>query len=220
MGFKDFNFYVGGIEAGIIGALGEFAYASPAEPYRDELDDEELESEAGRALTRLAGRLPLFLASYVDGTLSESDCHPWLYGEPRIFRHDAVFTVLCCAPDWPGALTGQSEGTAGVGVRRMVSDSLAGLSGKMFRAADPADPETLLDLNLSPLKPSPVGRNPVPILRRDEVVVYAVYFETYFLWEAPPPGPSEPVTIEEIRFILDVTNGPSGRGGLPGVHVS
>jgi hypothetical protein len=178
-----------------------------------------LDQESGRALTRLAARLPLFLASYVDGQLSESDEHPWLYGEPRVFRHDAVFAVLCCAPDWPGSVPGQSDETAGVGARRMVSDALAKLSGKMFRAEHPEDEGEFIDLNLSPLKPS-AGRNPVPILRRDEVVVYALYFETYFLWEAAPVEAADPLSLEQINFSIGALNAEGGPGGRPGVHVT
>lgn len=213
---RDFNFHVGGIEAGMIQALAALEYAGAADYYRDELDDDELERESGRALTRLAGRTPLFLASYVDGSFQEPEGHPWFAGEKRLLRHDATFVALACAPDWPGDTPEQIEATTGVGARRMVSDAIGLLAGRTFKAVD-AETDEEVFLNLDPIRLSE-GRNPTLVLRRDEVTIYAVYFDTYFEFEVAPPAESEPVIVEAINFAISPLNGVAGPGGLPGVH--
>lgn len=213
---RDFNFYTGGIESGIVQVLGGTEYAGDAEAYRDELDEEELGQESGRALTRLAGRTPLFLASYVDGDFSEPEGHPWFPGAKRLVRHDATFVVLACGPDWPGALPEQTATTAGIGVRRMISDAIKLVVGRTFKTHDPdADEEVFL--NLSPLTLSG-GRNPTLVLRRDEVTVYALYLDTWFVFEVTPPEEDEPVLVQSINFAISPLNGAGGPGGLPGVH--
>ncbi len=209
----DFNFFVTGIEDGMMAVLNAASPDTPsATPYRGELDVEELGRESKAALRELVSRLPLYLVSYVDGYNRSDVDDLWQPGEARTFEHNCTFAVVCCASDWRGSE--QAEG-----VSRMISVALTSLSGRMFKQEVARDGETeIVDLNLTPLAPSPENPNPAFIVRLDELTVYAVYFDTFFKYTVTPP-PLDETIIDTINFNIELRNRRSANEGMPGVQI-
>jgi len=220
MSGREFEFYVKHIEDAMTGALvavsggAQNGYAKGSKPYDGELDDEELNKESRTALSRLVNRLPLFFASYAGGRDETADGAPWLFGEPREMRHRAIFTVLVCAVDSRGGRANQTAATQGVGAYRMISDAQQALFGRQFKVNVEGD---AVIINDDPFQPTERGDNVRFVARRHELVVYAVHFQTSFVY-LTSDWRDAAREIEAINFGLDPTNSPAGAGGLPGVN--
>jgi hypothetical protein len=217
---RKFDFYVKQIEDAMTSALVAVSggpvngYAKGSKPYDGELDDEELGKESKTALSRLVSRLPLFFASYAGGRDEGADDSSWLFGEPREVRHLAVFTVLVCAVDSRGDRANQTQATQGIGAYRMISDAQQALFGRQFEVV--VEEESVI-INYDPFQPIERGDNVRFVARRNELVVYAIHFQTSFVYTTFDWRDAA-TQIELIKFGVDPANAPSGRGGNPGVH--
>ena len=113
---RGFDFFISNIEDGILAALrSELDYVKDFATYGGELDSEQLR----RALGELTSRLPLILVSYGDGQDVQDPRTAAVMDEPRIYRHDCTFTVICCSGDARGDLARRRNAT---GTYKMIAD--------------------------------------------------------------------------------------------------
>ena len=202
----DFDFFVSSIEDGLVeivtAALGHEAdppgYLNEIGIYGGELDEDVLK----RFVEELTPRFPLMLVNYGAGEDSMSPGTAVAFGEPRIWKHDCTFTVICCSDD----ARGESEQRRGVaGVYKMVADVRRLLAGRQLKKEG-----TLL--TLEPLKPAGVQY----LARLPQLTAYAVHFDTYFVWTEPDRR-SEPLAVDQLIFEVTPLGEPSEPGGKPGV---
>lgn len=224
---RGFAYFVGRLEERMVAALvaasgGAQGYAAGSKPYDGELDDEELERESRSALSKLVGKTPLFFAAYAGGQDAEASAYPWIGGESRAMVHTGTFTVLCCAADSRGERKRQTVVSQGIGVYRMIQDAQNALTGRQFEIVEPgeagAEDEKVI-LNDTPFLPVGRGDNVRYVLRTNELVVFAVHFETSFTWWTQDFS-AAPQQVEAINFSVEPAGGPAGPGGRPGVHTN
>ncbi|MBX6772695.1 MAG: DUF1834 family protein [Chloroflexi bacterium] len=205
-----FDFYVKGIEDGMVAALAARAgsYVTAVLPYRGELDAEEVGREHLKALSRIVNQLPLYLVSYADGEDElDGGRAPLWPDQPRELIHRCSFVVVACALD--------ARGERGVGTYRMIADAHAALIGRQFLALVGGEP---VPLNLDPLRPSepPTVRT---LMRRNEMTAHAIYFDTQFAHSAAADLTGPPVEIHDIQIVVDALGPLGGRAVRePGVH--
>lgn len=217
---RGFAYFVGRLEEQVVAALvaasgGAQGYASGSKPYDGELDDEELERESRSALSKVVGKTPLFFAAYAGGQDAEASAYPWIGGEPRAMVHTGTFTVLCCAADSRGERKRQTAVSQGVGVHRMIEVAQSALTGRQFEIVEEGGEKVIL--NDSPFLPVSRGDNVRYVLRTNELVVFAVHFETSFTWWTADFS-VEQQQVEAINFYIEPAGGAGSPGGRPGVH--
>jgi uncharacterized protein DUF1834 len=209
-----FDQIIGGIEDGIKAALAaavgvkvENGYAKTIESYAGELDADTLK----RALGELTPRMPLFLVAYGDGDDSlDPPTQAALRGEPRHFRHDCTFTVICCSDDARGDRARRRGTGNSAGVYKMISDARTTVGGVQF--AGTYGDETWI-LNSEPMR---FAGNQY-LARLPELTAYAVHFDTWFRYSEPDrtePGQ----LVEEVVFEVENTF-EKGDSNLPGVSL-
>lgn len=203
----EFDFFVGGIEDGMIELLWQELGAAADPPgylnqiaaYSGELDEGTLK----RFVNELTPRFPLMLVTYGDGDDKLMPATSPAYGEPRIFQHGCTFSVFCCSDDARG------EADQRHGVYEMLADARKHLAGRQLRKLNGAD-QVLL--TLEPLRISGVEY----LARLPGLTAYVQHFDTYFKWTEPDRRVAgQPVD----SLIFDVTplNAPGAPGELPGV---
>jgi hypothetical protein len=205
-----FDLRIAGIEDGILNELDtlkvgqENGYAKTVASYAGELDAEQLR----RALGELTPKLPMFLVSYGDGKDTLNPATSSLPGEPRHYRHDCSFTVICCSGDARGDKARRRGVGDKVGVYKMIQDARWLLGGVRFFATIESQQ---VYLNAEPLRYGDVEY----LARLPELTAYAVHFDTWFRFseqDRTTPG----TLVEEL--IVEVENTyPKGETNLPGV---
>lgn len=204
---RDFDFVIGGIEDGIMAALdtavgvANEGYVKAIASYGGELDGEQLK----RALGELQSRMPLLLVAYGDGDDIEDPPTVPVAGEPRCFRHDCTFTVVCCSADARGD---KARRRGGKGVYKMISDVREALGG-LTLIADVEGEQ--IRLNDDPLKYDGVEY----LARLPDLTAYAVHFATYFRY-SEPDRTEQGELVSELIFTVDNTY-QKGDSNLPGV---
>lgn len=206
----DFEFHVGGIEDGIIAALGALSrdaggYVKQIASYGGELDTELLRRAAGD----LVMRFPLLLVAYGDGEDAPMPATSTAFGASRIIEHRCTFTVFCCNDDVRGERARRRGTGNGIGVYRMVADVHRTLADLQLYAE--RDGERVL-LNTQPLTPAGVEF----VARLPDVTVYAVHFDTTFKYLTSDRSTAGQA-VRDFIFDLDVLRGPGDTGRLPGV---
>jgi phage gp37-like protein len=224
----EFNDYVGGIETGILGVLITELLKSADHPdrylkeigaYNGELDEKTLRAN----LEELQSRMPAMLVAYVDGNDQMMPATSPVGGQPRSFRHDCTFTVICCAEDARGRTAQKQGAPGGTGVYRMIADVRSKLGGLWLirrgeqivtRAGDRRlqDGEQLL--TFSPLTIAGVDY----LARLPDITCYGVSFETYFNWTEPDRRGAG-TAVSELAFEVASTGSAEDQGALPGVNV-
>jgi phage gp37-like protein len=208
-----FDFFITGIEDGIMAALdaavGKDApggYVKTIASYAGEMDSDQLR----RALGELTPRLPLMLVAYGDGKDAQDPRTAAVMGEPRIYRHDCTFTVICLSGDARGDLARRRGAGSMPGVYRMIADARAALGGLKFEREHEG---SMLLLNPEPLKLSGVEY----IARLPNLTAYAVHFDTYVQFsETDRRQPGR--LVSELIFTVENTY-PKGDANLPGVSL-
>lgn len=214
----DFKTHIGGILAGIAKAIDTAVGAKTAEggyvktiAIRTGLLRREGLREAVRSMLGVVNPLPIVIVCYVLGNDERIDDGATLAGEPLTYRHEAAFSVIVVDADTRGQ-TAQLEGSAvAPGIVRMIDDVREILSGVQFEGETAEGGK--FDLNEWPLEPAGVE----PIDQVPNVSAFAQHFLTNFQFTTPDRRVA-PVTIEEIRFGLDVLGAAAPRGETPGVH--
>lgn len=225
---KSFEFYVGGIEDGIIAVLeaavgGAPGYLKEIGTYSGELDEKTLKA----FIDQLAPRFPLMLIAYGEGEDVLSPAVSSAFGQPRIFRHNCTFGVICCDDNARGETERRrGDGTATApGVIRMLSDAREALGGlQLWKAGDefeygiaeygsavPGVPGKEL-LTFDPLTVAGVRY----LARLPGLTAYIQDFDTYFKWEEPDRR-GKATKVTNLNFEVGTTNQPGQPGGLPGV---
>jgi hypothetical protein len=222
---------VKGTEDGIIALLtylykrrddNPAGYLNEIASYGGELSEKTLKE----AISQLTPRFPLMLVSYGDGVDKEVPATSPVLGEPRIWRHDCSFSVICCDDDARGEEERRRGAVGSPGAYQMIDDVRDALAGVSFakRVVDdveqivrrvpnrkPLDGDVLL--NLDPLRISGVEF----IAQMEGLTAYAQHFDTYFKWTEPDRRAAG-TPVEELIF--DVTpqgDGSDKSGALPGV---
>jgi len=195
-----FDFFLGGIEDGIIGALTQATavahggYAKTIAPYSGQMDSEMLR----KALSDLLPSMPMFLIAYADGKDVESPALARLPNSLRVFKHECTFTVIAVSDDARGE-TQRRRGTTNAaqpGVYKMVADVHATLDCIQFKKTDPATSLPVL-LTLDPLQPAGLEY----LARLPDLTAYAVHYDTYFKYVVEPPAPGP--LVQELIFEVD-----------------
>jgi Domain of unknown function (DUF1834) len=181
MSERDFNFYVGGIEDGMIAALtaivgGDDGYAKEIATYAGELDAETLRA----FIEELTPRMPLFLVAYGSGEDKLNPPVAPVFDEPRLFRHECNFNVFVCSDDARGDMARRRGVGNVVGVYQMIADVQRALADLRFRVTVEGEDEPVL-LNTEPLRPDGINY----IARLPELTAYAVRFATAFRYASP-----------------------------------
>lgn len=210
-----FEFFVGGIEDGIIELLTNVfsvradppGYLKTVAAYGGELDGTTLK----KFIDELAPLFPLMLVCYGDGNDSLVPGIAPAADEPRIWRHDCTFTVIACSDDARGESAQRRGIQAKPGVYRMIDDAREFLAGRRFRR--PLGSEQIL-LTYEPLRPAGVEY----LARLPELTAYAQHFDTYFKWTERDHRPAAR-GVDELIFEVSPMNAETGPGGLPGTQL-
>jgi hypothetical protein len=206
---KDFHFYVAGIEDGFIEVLqaavgGPDGYLNePATAYGGELDEKTLK----QFIDELTPRFPLLLVSYGEGDDTLMPATSPAFGNPRTWRHDCTFGVICC-DDNARSERDQQRGDASVGrpgVIKMISDVRDALGGLRLKQ------ESEL-LTFEPLRVAGVRY----LARLPGLTAYIADFDTYFEWTEPDRRQAgTAVTGIDFEVTANMQRGPVSQ--LPGV---
>jgi len=208
-----FEFFVGGIEDGIIELLTNLlsvkadppGYLKTVATYGGELDESTLK----KFVDQLAPRFPLMLVCYGDGNDRLLPATSPALGEPRIWQHNCTFTVIACTDDARGEQAQRRGALNNPGVYKMIGDARELLAGRRFRRA--LEDEQIL-LTLEPLRPAGVEY----LARIPLMTAYAQHFDTYFKWTEPDRR-SAPRFVDNLIFEVSPLNSEVGPGELPGV---
>lgn len=210
-----FDQIIGGIEDGIIAALQETVGVAASDGYVKTVTSYggEMESaEVIEALGALTPRLPAMFVAYGSGEDKlDPATQPAAAGEPRHFRHDCGFTVICCDNNARGEKQRRRGAPGAVGLYRMMADVKATIGGLQFKA-------TLGDeskiLNPEPMRWAGVDH----IARLKDLAAYAVHFGTWFRYsETDRTQPGQ--LVQEVVITIDNTF-EKGESNLPGVVLS
>jgi uncharacterized protein DUF1834 len=209
---QNFEFFVGGIEDGIIELLNQLygfrdgnpnGYLKDVGSYGGQLDEKVLTAY----IDELTPMFPLMLVAYGDGADKLDPATSPAYGEPRIWKHDCTFSVICCDDNARGEKE-RRRGDAGMpGVIKMISDTRDALAGRQFKK----DGELL---TFEPIRLAGVEF----IARLPQLTAYVQHFDTFFRWTEPDRR-GETHDVEELIFTAGSTGGTKPPGTLPGVEI-
>jgi phage gp37-like protein len=219
----DLHFYITGIQDGLKAELeaahgGAQGYLNAIEVYGGPPDDNAIHDFIAQQIPRFPAELVLFgdTVKKLDPATSPAG------GEPRTFRVDCVFTVMCCDDNLRSEVSRQRGDAASPGVIKMFSDVGETLSGLQLARRDDATvavvpgkqlPDGDVLLTEGPL--TPTGER---YLELPGLAVYATDFETYFHWTEPDRREAE-TAVTEIEIEFAGTGGARLPGQLPGVAV-
>lgn len=178
MALQDFEFYIGGIEDGILAALDAPMTAIGVQtlaPYSGDLEAADLK----KALASFATSFPRVMVSYTDGVDSIDPGVSAVLGRSVHYRHDATFAVIVASND-ARSETARRRGVAGsqVGAYGMIAKVREVLTGLMLSRSVSG---VIYPLTHTPLKLLSVEY----IMRLQDISAYAIIMETYFHWKSP-----------------------------------
>lgn len=230
---QNFEFFVGGIEDAIIGLLNTVhgfragdpsGYLKTIDTYGGQLDAKVL----SEYIDQLTPMFPLELVAYGDGGDKLAPATSPAFGEPRRWRHDCTFSVICCDDNARGEKERRRGDDSNPGVIKMISDVRDALAGlQLWRADDGSfeygvaqygqavpggGPRTLL--TFEPLRLAGVEF----IARLPQLTAYVQHVDTYFEWTEPDRR-SQPSPVTELSFEVDATNSAKEPGTRPGVVI-
>jgi len=193
-------------------------YVNEIATYGGEIPDEKTLKSF---IDELVPRFPLMLVAYGDGADKEVPATSPSFGEPRIWRHECTFSVICCDDDARGEDERRRGSASGPGLYQMIDDVREALAGVSFAKRgeqivvrvpnrQPLEGDVLL--NLDPLKIAGVEY----LARLPGLTAYAQHFDTYFKW-IEPDRRAAGIPVEELIFDVQTLNGPSQPGETPGV---
>jgi hypothetical protein len=176
----------------------------------------------------LQGRMPAMLIAYTGSDDLMMPATSPVGGQPRMFRQDCVFSVLCCAQDARGIKARRQGATGGTGVYQMVSDVRRHLGGLWLlkRTPEEGDPQIVARAGDQKLEPGDelLTFDPLKVAGVEwlawlpDITVFSVAFETYFTWTEPDRrGAGTAVT--GIDFDVNATAELAKPSQLPGVII-
>lgn len=208
-----FNQFIEGIEDGIVAALSAKLLVTADPPgsvktiqsYGGQLDSTNLKE----ALNALTPRMPALFVSYAEGEDSLNPAtQPVQPGEPRHYRHDCTFTVICLSADARGD---QQRRRGAAGVYQLVGSVKTVLGGLKFSLTIGDETQTLNGEGLRYAGVDYIARFP-------ELTAYAVQFETWFRYSEPDRRVEGPL-VEEVVFAVENTFEKGDGLNLPGVKL-
>jgi phage gp37-like protein len=213
MAAKDFDFYAGGIEDGIIEILRPAMTPQPLgvrnlTTYSGELDPDNLK----KAIASMPSVFPMVMVSYADGEDSLFAKSSPVLGRPRVYRHECTFVVICADNNPQGERNRRRSKVYSMiaAVRRELTDRRL----KKLVGEDVETEEVLL--TTEPFEPIANDY----IMRMPDITAYAVVFKTAFNWESEDrTGDGIPVT-DILVGAESLNEETENAGNLPGVHVS
>lgn len=219
----DLHYYITGIQDGLKSVLeaahgGAQGYLNAVEVYGGAPDDEAMLN----FIAQMTPRFPFELVAFGDTVKKLDPATSAAFGDPRTFRVDCVFTVICCDDNMRGEVDRQRGDAASPGVVKMFSDVDESLSGLHLARRDDATvavvpgkklPDGDVLLTDGPLTPSGDRYLELP-----GITAYAADFETYFHWTEPDRREAE-TAVTEIEIDFEGTDGGQLPGQLPGVKI-
>ncbi|HKO43335.1 MAG TPA: hypothetical protein VJU84_08595 [Pyrinomonadaceae bacterium] len=207
-----FNFFVSGIEDGMLQLLNTLSvkadppgYLKTIDSYGGQLD----ESTIKKYLEQLVGSLPLALVSYGGGEEVLSPAVAPVFGEPRIIEHRCTFGIIWCSGDARGE---KAQRTGPYGVYRMIEDGKNLFGGRQFRRNDPDNDDAPTLLTLDPLTEAGIDF----VARLPGLTAYMQHFDTRFKWTEPDRRVAG-IGVDELIFDVTPLGEASEPGGKPGV---
>jgi phage gp37-like protein len=209
-----FDQFIAGIEDGMIAALAnvlsvaaDSGYVKTITSYGGELDSSNLREAIGA----LVPRFPALLISYAEGEDSLNPAtQPVQAGEPRHYRHDCTFTVLCLDANARGEKQRRRGAPGSVGLYRMIGDVKSVLGGLKFSVTIGEESKILNGEGLRYANVDFIARVP-------EMTAYAVHFDTWFRYGEVDRTVEGPL-VQELIFDVENTF-PKGESNLPGVSL-
>jgi phage gp37-like protein len=207
----EFDFFVGGIEDGIIQALKTSygvpgGYVKAVSSYGGEIDAAALQA----FIAQYAPQFPLMLVSYGQGLDKQIPVLSPAFNEPRIWQHECTFGVICCSSDARSEQI-RRRGIAGsVGVYKMLGDVRRALAG--LRLATTDTPPVML--TFEPL----MLQGTEWLVRQPELTAYVQNVKTYFKWTEPDRSVATHA-VTEFDFSVVSNNDAKEPGRLPGVII-
>lgn len=219
----DLYFFITGIQDGLKTVLeaahgGAQGYLKALEVYGGARDDNSIRD----FVAQMTPSFPAGLVVFGDAVKKMDPATSPAFGEPRTFRVDCVFTVICCDDNMRGQVERQRGDAGSPGVIKIFSDTSETLSGLYLArrgnatvvvppGREPAEGDVLL--TDGPLTPTDDRYLELPGL-----TCYGSDFETFFHWTEPDRREEEVHVVE-----VDLTFGPADRAEqpsqLPGVKI-
>lgn len=206
MAQRDFDFYVGGIEDGILEVLAVMKQAPlkvrELTTYSGELDEPKALQAAIASEARV---FPLVMVSYGGGQDTRSPATPAVLGKPLNYRHDCFFAVVC-ADNNPLGEKSRRRSKA----YEMLAAVRRELTGRRLATLDGTEKVTLTHGVLEP-------DGTEYVLKLANMTAYVAIFRTWFNW-ASPDRTVAGSDISEIIVGVDSQNDGSNPGNTPGVN--
>ena len=202
----NFEFYVGGIEDGILEVLTAPMKAIGVKTlttYDGQLDSPEALREA---INRSDLQYPFVMVGYAGGENVRDPATSTVHGAAMHFRHDCGFSVIVADDN----SLGQRQRRRGK-CYPMISLALEKLTG--LRLKKQVEDDQYL-LNTAVFDPVEV----IPIAKLPDITAYGIPFETAFKWSSPDRS-VEGLEVEEIVVGVNSLNEAGNRPvGMPGVE--
>ncbi|HQZ81606.1 MAG TPA: DUF1834 family protein [Pyrinomonadaceae bacterium] len=209
MAERDFDFYVGGIEDGIIAALQGMKQppcgVRELTTYSGELDDAKALQSAIASEARV---FPLVMVSYGGGHDTRSPATPSVLGKPLSYRHDCFFAVICADNDPRGERSRRRSSVYG-----MLSAVRRELTGRRLVTID-EDTDERVVLTHGVFEPDGTEY----VLKLANMTAYVAVFRTWFNWSSPDRTVLGSDVAEIIVGVGDQSASPSNPGNVPGVN--
>lgn len=227
MANQTFDFYVTGLEDGLIAALrAGCAWAKEVTTYAGELDEVAIRE----ALSRLVNRMPLILVTYGQGedvlspaTAAVAADKPTEiastagrpggeiavhHTQPRVYQHNCMFTAIVVSNDMRGEQARRRGIANQAGLYRMMADVKGTIDDIQFSVLDPVNGTILL--NVQPFKPIAVDY----LAKLPDLTAYAVHWETAFKYITPDRTVTA-TPINQLIFGLEPQVGVEGVEVVP-----
>lgn len=200
----DFEFYVGGIEDGILEVLTEPMKATPLKVKVLTTYDGQLESpeDLKKAVASQDLSYPFVMVGYAGGDDVNSPATSTVFGARMHFRHECGFTVIVADDNSLGQKTRRRDKCY-----PMISKVLETLTG--LRLVTEIN-DVKYTLNTQPFRPEGV----MPIRGIPDVTAYGIPFETAFSWSSPDRS-EEGIDVTEIVVGVNALNNAGNRRVLP-----
>jgi phage gp37-like protein len=189
---RDFEFYAGGIEDGILATLKTEMQAAGVTVrtyahYTGQLDDAE---EVKRSISQMELRTPFVLVAYAGGENTNDPPTPQVRGFSRSFRHECSFSVIV-GDDNP-----QGDGKRRRGaIYKMLSVVWNSLTDRRLKKVEDDEQILLNTVGFVPVENVPIANLP-------NMTAFGVVLDTTFKWESPDRT-VEGQPVEEVIVGVD-----------------
>jgi uncharacterized protein DUF1834 len=145
------------------------------------------------------------------GAVKLDPATPAVMNEPRLYRHDCTFSVICLSDDARSEKARRRGSVNGAGVYKLIADAQVKLGGLRFKAIEGS--ESIL-LNGEPLRFDGVEY----LARLSGLTAYAVHFATYFRYAETDRRVQGPL-VQELIVTIEPKNAAREETNLPGVSL-